>query len=307
MPFFFGIIIIVMDMKKDIENYISYIKNIKNYSDYTIINYSKDIDQFKLFLDKNNIIEFNQVDYDLLRNYLSYLYSIKYKNKSIARMISTLRSLFNYLESEGIIDNNPTILLSNPKKEIRLPEFLSINEIEQLLSIKIENKYDLRNLLIIELLYSTGIRVSEAVNIKISDINEYDKKIKVLGKGNKERYVLYGSKFEELYNKYKSVFTINNDNYLLLSNNNRKLDESSIRKILYKVALKAGLNKHIYPHMLRHTYATHMLNNGAELLSVKELLGHKNISTTGIYTHVTNDRLRKVYIDCHPRAKEKCK
>lgn len=308
MPFFFGIIIIVMNMKDDIKNYISYIKDVKNYSNYTIINYSKDIEQFLIFLDRKNITSLSNVTYEIIRDYLAYLYNAKYKNKSISRMISTLRSLFNYLESEGKIDNNPTILISNPKKEIRLPEFLSVNEIEQLLSIKIENKYDLRNVLIIELLYSTGIRVSEAVNIKFLDINEYGKKIKVLGKGNKERYVLYGSKFEELLNEYKKYFYNDiKDNYLLISNNNKKLNESMIRKILNKVAIKANLNKHIYPHMLRHTYATHMLNNGAEILSVKELLGHKNISTTGIYTHVTNDRLRKVYLDCHPRAKDETK
>ena len=288
-------------MDKDIKNYIFYIKNVKNFSNYTIINYEKDIEQFKIFLNQNNINNFSQVDYETLRNYLAYLNKLNYKNKTISRNISTLRSLFKYLESENIISTNPTILLSNPKKEIRLPEFLSINEIEQLINIKIENKYDLRNVLIIELLYSTGIRVSELVNIKYRDINEYDKTIKVLGKGNKERYVLYGSKASELLNKYKNEF--NNNDYLLVSNNNRKLTESMIRKILNKVALKANLNKHIYPHMLRHTCATHMLNNGAELLSVKELLGHKNISTTGIYTHVTNERLRNVYLKCHPRAK----
>ena len=288
-------------MDKDIKNYISYIKNVKSFSNYTIINYKRDIDQFKDFLDIKKITNFNQIDYDLLREYLLYLNKAKYKNRTISRIISTLRSLFKYLESEKIIDTNPTILLSNPKKEIRLPEFLSINEIEQLINIKINDKYDLRNVLIIELLYSTGIRVSELVNIKWLDINEYNKTIKVLGKGNKERYVLYGSKAQELLDKYKKEF--NQDSYLFLSKNNKKLNESMIRKILNKVSFQANLNKHIYPHMLRHTCATHMLNNGAELLSVKELLGHKNISTTGIYTHVTNDRLRNVYLKCHPRAK----
>lgn len=291
-------------MEDSIKKYITYIKNIKNYSNYTIINYEEDLRQFLNFLKQKNINNFKNVSYEVIRDYLVYLNNKKYKNKTISRIISTLRSLFNYLESEKIVDNNPTILISNPKKEIRLPEFLSINEIEQLINIKIENKYDLRNILIIELLYSTGIRVSEAINVKTNDIDEYNKRIKVLGKGNKERYVLYGSKFEELYNEYKKEFSDINNNYLLLSHNNKKLTESMVRKILNKVALKAGLSKHIYPHMLRHTCATHMLNNGAELLSVKELLGHKNISTTGIYTHVTNDRLRKVYLDCHPRAKD---
>ena len=290
---------------KYIEEYLEYIKNIKNYSKYTIINYKKDIDQFMIFLKKENINSLTNVTYDDIRNYLSYLNKINYKNKSISRMLSTLRSLFNYLESEKIVDNNPTILISNPKKEIRLPNFLSINEIEKLLSMKIENKYDIRDLLIIELLYSTGIRVGEAINIKISDINTYDKTIKVLGKGNKYRYVLYGTRFDKLYNEYMKYFEDDTkDNYLLVSVNNKKLTESMIRKILNKVALKTNLNRHIYPHMLRHTYATHMLNNGAELLSVKELLGHKNIETTGIYTHVSNEYLRKVYLECHPRNKK---
>ena len=290
---------------KEIEEYISYIKNIKNYSNYTVTNYKKDIDQFIIFLKTKNINKLKDVTYDTIRNYLSYLNKLGYKNRSISRMISSLRSLFNYLESEKIIDINPIILISNPKKEIRLPNFLTINEIEQLTNVEIKNKYDLRDSLIIELLYSTGIRVSEAINIKLSDINEYSRNIKILGKGNKERYVLYGSRFEELYNEYKKEFyDVIKDNYLLLSKNNKKLNESAIRKIINKVTLKSGLNKHVYPHMLRHTYATHMLNGGAELLSVKELLGHKNIQTTGIYTHVTNERLRKVYLDCHPRAKK---
>lgn len=287
-------------MLNDINKYLFYIENVKNYSFYTIINYKKDIDQFLIFLNTNKIIDFKDVTYEVIRKYLVYLNSINYKNKTISRIISTLRSLFKYLKSENIIDINPMILISNPKKELRLPSYLTINEIETLMSIKIENKYDLRDLLIVELLYSTGIRVSEAVNIKISDINEYNRKIKILGKGNKERYVLYGSKFEELYKKYKQEF---NNTYLLVSHNNNKLTPSSIRNILNKLALKSGLKKNIYPHMLRHTCATHMLNNGAELLSVKELLGHKNISSTGIYTHVTNERLRKVYLSSHPRAK----
>ena len=302
MPFLFGIIYIVMIMK-EIDEYISYIQNIKNYSTYTVTNYKKDIDQFLMFLKTKNINKLKDVTYDTIRNYLAYLNKLGYKNRSISRMISSLRSLFNYLESEKKIDINPIILISNPKKEIRLPNFLTINEIEQLCNVEIKDKYDLRDSLIIELLYSTGIRVSEAVNIKLSDINEYSRNIKILGKGNKERYVLYGSRFEELYNEYKKEFydEIKN-NYLLLSKNNKKLTESAIRKIINKITLKSGLNKHVYPHMLRHTYATHMLNGGAELLSVKELLGHKNIQTTGIYTHVTNERLRKVYLDCHPRA-----
>lgn len=290
---------------KYIDDYLEYIKNIKNYSNYTIINYKKDIDQFLIYLKKENINDLTKITYDDIRNYLAYLNKINYKNKSISRMLSTLRSLFNYLESEKIININPTKLISNPKKEIRLPNFLSINEIEKLLSMKIENKYDIRDLLIIELLYSTGIRVGEAINIKISDINTYDKTIKVLGKGNKYRYVLYGTRFDKLYKEYLNYFKDNiKDNYLLVSVNNKKLSESMIRKILNKVALKTNLNRHIYPHMLRHTYATHMLNNGAELLSVKELLGHKNIETTGIYTHVSNEYLRKVYLECHPRNRK---
>lgn len=290
-------------MEKDIKNYLSYITNVKNYSINTITSYEKDIDVFKMFLNKNHINNFNQVTYEIVRKYLSYLNQINYKNKTISRMISTLRSLFKYLKKENKITNDPMVLISNPKQELRLPNYLYINEIEKLLNIEIKTKYDLRDLLIVELLYSTGIRVSEAINIKVKDISEYDKKIKVLGKGNKERYVLYGSKFEELYDRYKKEFNYTYDDYLIESHNNKKLTPSAIRKILNNMSKKAMLDKHIYPHMLRHTCATHMLNNGAEILSVKELLGHKNISSTGIYTHVTNERLRQVYLKSHPRAK----
>ncbi len=293
-------------MNTYINKYIDYINNIKNYSNYTIINYEKDLDQFYIFLKTKNIDDLNKIEYETIREYLYYLNTLKYQNKTICRMISTLRSFFKYLKSEDIIKINPMILITNPKKEIRLPNYLYINEIEQLLNVEIKDKFDLRNLLIIELLYSTGIRVSEAINIKISDINEYDKKIKILGKGNKERYVLYGSKFDILYKRYMKEF-INilkpNNDYLLVSNNKKQLTTGAIRQILVKMSKKANLKKHIYPHMLRHTCATHMLNGGAEILSVKELLGHKNIASTGIYTHVTNERLRAVYLNSHPRAK----
>jgi len=290
----------------EVSKYISYLRDIKNYSKYTISSYEKDLDYFITYLKSNKINKINNVDYEIIRKYLYYLNEKKYKNKTICRNISTLRSFFKYLKGENLIKDNPMILISNPKKEIRLPNYLYINEIETLLSIEIKNKFDLRNILIVELLYSTGIRVSEAINIKIKDINEYDRKIKILGKGNKERFVLYGKKFEELYKRYQKEFLnevpINNE-YLLLSFNNKKLTTSAIRKILDKLAKQANLDKKIYPHMLRHTCATHMLNGGAELLSVKELLGHKNISSTGIYTHLTNERIRQVYLNAHPRAK----
>jgi len=170
----------------------------------------------------------------------------------------------------------------------------------------INNFIGLRDALILELLYSTGIRVSELVNITLKDISYSERKIKILGKGNKERYTLYGKKCEELLNKYidssrKKLLKQNND-YLILSNTGKQINVRQIRNIINNYTKKSGVNLKISPHTFRHTYATHMLNDGADLRSVQELLGHENLSTTTIYTHLSNERLRNVYLNSHPRA-----
>ena len=297
-------------MKDVLNKFVIYLKDEKNYSDYTITNYSIDIEEFYVFLKKENITRLQDVDYKMLRKYLNYMTENKYSNKTISRKLSSLRTFFKYLVKKEIINNNPMILISNPKEEKKLPKYLNYGEIEKILEIpNKETTLGLRNACILEILYSTGIRVSELVNLKISDIDFYNKKIRVLGKGNKERIVLFGNRCEHLLERYikesRVVLNKKKIEYLFLNNLGQNISVRSIENIIDKIEKEACLKFSISPHVFRHTFATHLLDNGADLNSVKELLGHENLNTTAIYTHVSNERLRKVYLDCHPRARGK--
>lgn len=296
-------------MKEEIGQFIEYIKNIKNYSMHTIENYYKDLKLFLTFCLKEKNITLKKIDYSFLRKYLTYLYQCNYSKKTISRNLSTLRSFFKYLISEKKIKQNPMTLISNPKLDKKLPRFLYYEELETILNIP-NKKTPLgqRDSVILELFYSTGIRVSELINIRLEDINRQNKTIKILGKGNKERYVLYGSyldKILDLYLKDGRIKLLNQVNdYLILNHRGNKITDRGIREIIQRIIKKGQLEFNISPHVFRHTFATHMLENGAELRCVQELLGHENLSTTEIYTHVTNERLRNVYLSTHPRAKK---
>lgn len=281
---------------KNAYKFLDYLKFEKGFSDYTIKSYREDLTEFYDFVKEDNI------DIDLVRKYLRELYERKYSNRTVSRKVSSLKSYFKYLESEGIIKNNFMRLISNPKIEKTLPNYLNYEDLEKLLNFPDKNnKYGLRDALILELLYSSGIRVSELANMKLKDIDFNEKKILILGKGNKERYVYFGSKCMDLLNRYLKI-DHRNSPYLLIGKRNDKLNEREIRSIVTDTAKKAGISVHVTPHTLRHTYATHMLNDGADLKSVGDLLGHESLSTTQIYTHVSNERLRQVYLSAHPRA-----
>ncbi len=289
--------------------FIEYLK-LKNHSKYTVISYQNDLENFQQFLICESI-SVKDVDYKIIRNYLSYLYSKNYSKRTIARHISCLRSLYHYLMKEHIITKNPMKLISNPKLDQTLPKFLYTNELEDLLLIPDQTTpLGIRDAVMLELMYSTGVRVSELVSIQLKDILLYERKIKVMGKGSKERYVLYGSRLQTLFDKYLSGMRSNllkdkNNDFLLLNHLGNPLTTAGVRTILNKIIQKGALKFHISPHVLRHTFATHMLNEGADLKSVQELLGHENLSTTQIYTHVSNERLRQVYLNAHPRAGKK--
>ena len=285
-------------MEKDI--FLNYIKN-KNYSNYTIDSYNKDLDNFYIYLKQNNT-DIKKVNYKFLRGYLTVLYDKKYSKKTIARNISTLKSFFKYLKKENIIKSNPMNLIKTPKIDKKLPKFLNYDDLEKILSIPDTTTFlGKRNALILELLYSTGVRVSELVNIKLNDIDLSEEKILILGKGNKERYVLFGSKAKEKMLDYLKEKT-DDSPYLIVNRYGNKITDRGIRKILDSIILEASLSYKISPHTLRHTFATHMLDSGADIEIVKELLGHESLSTTQIYTHVTSESLKRVYSETHPRA-----
>lgn len=286
---------------KQINDFINFISLEKRDSDNTSINYKDDLIEFFEYEGKSICT------LDEIRNYIKYLNDSKYSNATICRKISSLRSFYKFLESNGEIKSSPMNLISNPKKEKKLPKYLNYEDTERLLnSPDTTTDKGIRDALILEMLYSTGVRVSELVNIKMVDINYSERKILIHGKGSKERYTYYGSICEEKLNKYLLVREkLPNSDYLLSNKHGGHLNDRVIRKIIDEYSKKADLKFHISPHTLRHTYATHMLNDGADLKSVGDLLGHENLSTTQIYTHVSNERLRSVYLKCHPRARMK--
>ena len=299
------------NMEEAFASFINYIESEKQYSKYTVANYQEDLKEFQKFLIREHITSLKEIEYTTIRNYFMYLYEKKYAKKTISRYISTLRSCFKYFTEEELISDNPTLLISNPKLDKKLPHYLNELEIEQLLdSEKDSTPLSIRNETIMEFLYSTGVRVSELISVRVSDVQRQEKKLVVLGKGNKERVVLYGKRLEELiewYLKDSRPKLLQNKEcpYLFLNKNGQQLTTGGVRDILKREVKKSGLNQNITPHTLRHTYATHLLNGGADLKSVQELLGHENLSTTQIYTHVSNERLRNVYLKAHPRSKER--
>ena len=293
-------------MNDNMDKFLDFLKYEKNYSENTIIGYSNHLQLFVSFLNDNNIENVHNVDYNLIRKYINYLYDKNYNSKSICNHISSLRSFFKFLKNEEIISTNPMILIENPKLEKKLPKFLYYEDMEKVLNIPdISSDIGIRDALILELLYVTGIRVSELINIKLNDVDYSNNKIKITGKGNKQRMVIYGNRCSDLLNKYLNIrnkFMKDNNDYLILGIKGKRINDRVVRNIINNISIKAGINLKISPHTFRHTFATHMLNEGADLRSVQELLGHENLSTTTIYTHVTNERLRSVYLHTHPRA-----
>lgn len=298
-------------MEELLESYLHHLSYRKNYSENTVLNYEKDLSFFLEFLKEKKVSSINKIDYPLLRQYLEYLYQKKYTAASINRHISSLKSFFHYLEVEERITDNPTLLISSVKKEKKLPKYMGYNDLEHFLLLpNIELPLGQRDSALLELLYSTGVRVSELVSIQLRDVELSENRIRIVGKGNKERYVLYGEICKEKVLRYvedgrNTLLKGNKSAYLFLNKNGRQLTTRGVREIINRLLVQAGESMHISPHMLRHTFATHMLNEGADLRTVQELLGHENLSTTQVYTHITSERLKNVYLHAHPRAHKK--
>lgn len=287
-------------MKDYIEKFSEYLKYELNYSDNTIREYILHLNSFNEYIILNKINYFKMNKNDIM-NYLKFLDSQKLNNRSIGNILSSLRCFYDYLIEINIVNNNIFRSISNPKMDKKLPNFLSEEDMRKILdSINCEDVLSYRNRMIIEILYACGLRVSELVNIKLSDINMADKTIKVLGKGNKERIVFFGDYAYEAINNYLSVRNIDNE-YLVLNNNGNKITSRGIEKIINNIIEKACISNHASPHTFRHTFATHMLNNGCPLKSVQEFLGHSSLSSTEVYTHITSDFLKSEYLKNMPR------
>lgn len=282
-----------------IDKFVTYLEVEKNYSPHTIINYSHDLNEFAEFCGE---IEFEQVDLLLMRKYLAQLRGWRLQTRSLSRKLSAIRSFFKFLQREGLVSSNPTLLLSTPKIEKVLPKFLSEHETVNFLEVPncatLKGK---RDRAILEILYSTGIRVSELVGLNIQDVDMIGNIIKVKGKGRKERMVPIGDKAVLALQAYLGERP-DDSPIVFLNKLGTRLSDRGVRKMMDHYIKKAAAKSAISPHIFRHSFATHLLDHGADLRSVQELLGHVNLSTTQVYTHITTERLRQVYETSHPRA-----
>ncbi|PTI35952.1 tyrosine recombinase XerC [Staphylococcus warneri] len=279
----------------------------RHFSDHTLKSYHDDIVQFNDFLYQESL-DLNDFEYKDARNYLSFLYSKNLKRTTVSRKISTLRTFYEYWMTQDESVVNPFVQLVHPKKEQYLPQFFYEEEMEALFkTVDTDSKKGMRDKVILELLYATGIRVSELVHIKTQDLDMKLPGVKVLGKGNKERFIPFGEfckqSIERYLKEFKPLKHIDHD-YLIVNMQGQPITERGVRYVLNDVVKRTSGVTNIHPHKLRHTFATHLLNQGADLRTVQSLLGHVNLSTTGKYTHVSNQQLRKVYLNAHPRAKK---
>ena len=286
-------------MSQHLDKFLKNLEIEKNYSEHTLLNYRLDLQEFFAFLGHDRVAE---VDYPALRRFLAEMRAKQLKPRSVARKLSSLRSFFKFLQREGVIQKNPASLLLTPKLDKPLPHFLSEEETVRLIEAPEGDKSsNLRDKAIFETLYSTGIRVSELVGLSQGDVDLIGDLVKVFGKGRKERIVPIGAKAVEAIEGYLATRKHKSE-AIFLNNRGERLTARSVRNIINKHIKTAAMQQKVHPHMLRHSFATHLLDHGADLRSVQELLGHVNLSTTQIYTHLTTEKLKSVYQKAHPRA-----
>ncbi len=299
------------DWQIRLTQYLEYIQGTKNVSPHTVSNYRRDIEQFLEFLRRLSTGDFmfNAVDVLLARRYLASLVGKDYSRKTIARNIAALRSFFRYLCRVQVVDSNPFVGIRTPKLERRLPQFLDVPELDDLLKLPPATVLGRRDSALLELLYGAGVRVSELVGLSLQNIDLSEQYILVFGKGSKERIIPIGRLAVKAISSYlqesRPVLLRKQPektDALFLNHTGTPLSDRSVRRILDKYVTRLAVHKRVTPHTLRHSFATHLLDNGADLRSVQELLGHVSLKTTQVYTHVSSERLVSVYRNAHPRA-----
>lgn len=288
----------------EFNDYIDYIKYEKKLSEETIKNYKYDLKQFNSYIKENNITDINKIKTKDIENYLKHLKNLN--SKTISRKITSINNFFIFLLKEKRIDHNPCEFIDRPKLNKTLPDTLSEKEVESLLNIPLNTIYDYRNKAMLEILYGCGLRISELVNLTTRDVDFENAIIRCIGKGSKERitpindYVIYYLK--EYLERRPLLIKKETTDYLFLNNHGKKMTRQGFFKNLQKILKEKGITKYVSPHTLRHSFATHLLNGGADLRSVQILLGHSDISTTKIYTHISNEKVKKDYKNFHPRS-----
>ncbi len=297
-------------MQEVFNRYVNYLEAERNASPYTVRNYTTDLLDFFQFLRDRGISSLTEVDRHILRGYLSRLMGQGIVKVSIARKLSAIRSFYRYLLREGMVATSPVATTSSPKLDRRLPSFLTLEEIRRLLEAPDQSTpQGQRDRAWLELLYASGLRISELARLDMGQVNLDTREIRVWGKGSKERLVLMGKPAAEALGAYLSrgrprLLGEKRSHAVFLNRYGGRLTERRVQIMLEKYARLAGIGKRVHPHMLRHTFATHLLDGGADLRVVQELLGHANLASTQIYTHVTQSQARKVYLSAHPRAQE---
>lgn len=290
----------------NVKSFLNYLKVYKNYSELTIKNYYNDLTEFSIYIKK----DLTRVKKEDIKLYLKYLFDKDNSNRTVSRKISTLKSFYKYLKENDVIKFSPALSIKYPKADKKLPNFVPYNELESMINATKKDTFYERDDLIIELMYATGVRVSELVNIKLDDIDFETNSIRILGKGSYMRTVYFGEYARDAIFKYmhglrKKLLNGKESEYLFLNKNGNNITTRGIQKIIDKIVSETEVKTKVSPHTLRHTFATHLLDNGCDLRSVQELLGHKNINTTEVYTHVTSERLKDVYFKSHPRGRFK--
>ena len=289
----------------DINEYLVFVSQVKNLSENTTKSYERDLKKLYLFLEKLNVTNYSDIKEEVCSAWIGDLYSQNNKPKSIQRHLSSAKGFFRFLKKNNLIGSSPFELVTAPKSSNTLPDVLSPEDVEQLLNFKPSNTIEIRDMAIVELMYSSGLRVSETVNINISDFEENMSFLRVIGKGSKTRLVPMGRFAIKAINNWlnERMKISNNTDALFLNSKGSRLSVRSIQLRLKKMAIKQGLPP-VHPHMLRHSFATHMLESSGDLRTIQELLGHSSLSTTQIYTKLDYQHLAKIYDKSHPRAKK---
>lgn len=292
-----------IELNKNIEDYLNYLRYERKLSDNTYESYRYNLIKILDYFDNEDLLNLNE---DNIRN---FLYNSKESSKSKAHYLTVLKSFYDYMVELERIATNPCVNIKMPKLEKKLPKFLTLDEVDRLLDIQLRNPIDYRNKAMLELLYATGMRITELLNLTLSNYNEESAMVKVMGKGSKERIIPISDitiKYLNLYiDDYRKYFLKDKQSeYIFLNYTGNKMSRQGFFKILNELCSKSGVNKDISPHVLRHSFATHLLNNGADLRIIQELLGHENISTTEIYSHISSEKILKDY-EKHPHYKQK--
>ncbi len=300
-------------MYKTLDEFVAYMYDKRTGSEATSDSYYRDIARFINYLEENHIDSFKDVGKGIVFDYINELRSGtitrgKISNATYARNMSSLRSFYRYLNERHIADANPFLQFRNVHVEKHLPDVLTFDQVERLFdSFDLEKPLDVRNRCILETIYACGLRISECCDLLMDHVDKREMIIRVIGKGNKERIVPYYPRLNELIDlyiaMYRNEYAMEGFPFLFVSNRGTKVSPRSVQLLLDSVKIKAGLEIDIHPHMLRHSFATHLLDNGADLRTVQELLGHENLSTTQLYTHLTYDRLKGAVDKAHPHSK----